>query len=89
MSKQENISICGIKCGICEHKLKGLCQGCRATEGTPFWGVCELYQCSKSKDVKHCGQCENFPCDTLKQWASSENPERIDNLHKLNKDEVE
>lgn len=86
MNRQYKISICGIKCETCEHKIKGLCQGCRATEGKPFWGRCELYDCSKSKGVAHCGQCDAFPCDTLKRWSVSENPERIHNLYELNKD---
>ena len=29
------------------------------------------------------GKCSQFPCDKLKEWASNENPERIDNLRKL------
>jgi hypothetical protein len=38
---------------------------------------------NEEKKQEHCGKCPEFPCDKLKEWASSENPERIDNLKKL------
>lgn len=49
-----------------------------------FWGNCELYRCNAEKSQNNCGECKQFPCDKLKEWASTENPERIDNLRKLN-----
>lgn len=35
------------------------------------------------KRQEHCGKCKDFPCEKLKEWAASENPERIDNLKTL------
>ena len=49
-------------------------------------GRCDLFDCSVKK-VPHCGKCNNFPCDILKEWASSENTEIIQNLVELNNHE--
>lgn len=76
-------SICGIDCDICKHKDENGCKGCRASQGKMFWGECDLYKCCISKNLKHCGHCSDFPCLMLQEWASGENPERIDNLKKL------
>lgn len=75
-----NFSICGIDCDACYGKTEKGCTGCRTVEGKPFWGECELYVCCKNNNADHCGKCSNFPCDKLKEWAKTENPERIDNL---------
>ena len=76
-------SACGIDCDICRLITEHKCKGCKTIQGKVFWGDCELYQCNQSKNQFHCGQCAEFPCDKLKEWASSENPERIDNLRNL------
>lgn len=78
-----NYSVCGIDCDICKFKEDNGCKGCRENEGKIFWGECDLYSCCKSKEKEHCGKCSEFPCNTLKEWASSENTERIDNLRSL------
>jgi len=79
----KNYSICGIDCNSCKFKLEQNCQGCKSLKGKVFWGECDLYKCNSEKNQEHCGKCSNFPCDMLKEWAASENPERIDNLKKL------
>ena len=78
-----NYSICGIDCDSCKFKTEQNCKGCKTIEGKVFWGECDLYKCNSQKNQDHCGKCSQFPCDMLKEWASSENPERIDNLRKL------
>ena len=78
-----NISICGIDCDACKYREEKGCKGCRANEGAIFWGACDLYKCCISKNLAHCGVCADFPCSMLQEWASSENPERIDNLRRL------
>jgi len=80
-----NLSICGIDCDECKYKAENDCQGCRAIKGTPFWGECALYICAIKKNLPHCGKCEEFPCGMLKEWATGENPERIQNLIDYNK----
>ena len=76
-------SICGIDCDACSFVAERGCKGCRAVQGKVFWGECELYQCNAEKQQEHCGKCAQFPCAKLQEWASGENPERIDNLRKL------
>lgn len=77
-------SICGIDCGPCRFQAEQGCRGRRESEGKIFWGGCDLYQCcSRDKKLKHCGKCPPFPCEILKERASSECPERIDNLRGL------
>ena len=78
-----NYSACGIDCDTCKFKDEMNCKGCKAIQGKVFWGDCELYQCNCEKKQEHCGKCVQFPCDKLKEWASKENPERIDNLKNL------
>lgn len=78
-----NYSVCGIDCDKCKFKAEQNCAGCRKNDGKIFWGECDLYKCNKSREQEHCGKCENFPCDKLKEWAASENPERIDNLRNM------
>lgn len=76
-------SVCGINCELCKHKLLKVCNGCQDSNGRIFWGICEIYECTKKKQIEHCGTCETFPCEKLKKWAAAENPERIDNLKKM------
>jgi len=81
-----NYSVCGIDCDICKYKEEAGCKGCRvcAPAGECVWGGrCELFDCAAEKNISHCGLCADFPCEKLKEWAASENPERIDNLKKL------
>ena len=76
-------SICGIDCNLCKYKEENGCKGCRVNEGEIFWGKCDIYTCCITKKILHCGLCADFPCSMLREWASDENPERIDNLKKL------
>ncbi|MDE5671598.1 MAG: DUF3795 domain-containing protein [Eubacterium sp.] len=78
-----NYSVCGIDCDICKYKEEMNCKGCKEIKGNVFWGDCELYQCNCEKKQEHCGKCSQFPCNKLKEWASTDNPERIDNLKNL------
>ena len=77
------LSVCGIDCEICKYREEMNCGGCTAKECKVFWGECELYQCCIQKGHEHCGQCQQFPCEKLQEWASKENPERIDNLRAI------
>ncbi len=77
-------SICGIDCSKCDLGHSNGCLGCQKMFGKVFWGSCDLYGCASKKQLEHCGKCHNFPCDTLKEWATGENPERIQNLINLN-----
>lgn len=57
---------CGSYCRTCEFlnkKEKPSCIGCGNQGGQVFWGECKLYACAKSKEVDHCGDCQDFLCD--------------------------
>lgn len=65
------------RCGICCTKNERCkkwgfdCDGCANIESAP-WGVCEIKVCCKNKGHEHCGECEVFPCDTLKSFSHDE-----------------
>ncbi|MGN0557303.1 MAG: DUF3795 domain-containing protein [Acutalibacteraceae bacterium] len=66
-------SRCGILCSECAYREQVGCQGCVHIE-KPFWGdSCPLKACCESKAQEHCGECDNFPCDLLKQFAYDKN----------------
>jgi hypothetical protein len=78
---------CGIDCEACEYRAKMNCLGCQAAKGKLFWGECALAKCCMDKGHDHCGQCQDFPCDTLKEYSydseHGDNGERIRNLEAL------
>ena len=62
-------SRCGILCNQCDYREKVNCEGC-VTITKPFWGdACPVKSCCEEKEHKHCGECNNFPCDLLNQFA--------------------
>lgn len=62
-------SRCGIKCSECKFKLEGTCAGCLNIQ-KPFWGdACNIKNSCEEKGHAHCGECKNFPCENLKQFA--------------------
>ena len=59
---------CGLICDECpwfQGKMDVECPGCLVKKGKPFWGECEVYQCSEMQNYEHCGCCKDFPCDTI------------------------
>ena len=66
-------SRCGILCSECSYSEQAGCQGCINID-KPFWGdVCPVKSCCEGKKINHCGQCSEFPCDLLNQFAFDEN----------------
>lgn len=62
-------SRCGLLCGECEYREQTGCPGCLQIH-KPFWGEsCPVKACCESKDLAHCGQCRDFPCALLNQFA--------------------
>lgn len=58
-------SRCGVRCDLCERKDQVHCKGCIQMK-RPFWGgVCNVKSCVEKKHLNHCGQCIEFPCETL------------------------
>lgn len=62
-------SRCGILCNQCAYKGAVNCQGCvQITK--PFWGdSCPVKACCETKQHQHCGECAQFPCPLLQQFA--------------------
>ena len=51
--------------------------GCRGGGG---WGDCPLRKCCIEKGVKFCDECNDFSCETLKNF-----PKRVDELDEIKK----
>lgn len=61
-------SICGVVCNNCRD-FSTKCAGCDETEGKVYRAsyvgaeICPIYDCCVSKkQLKHCGKCEELPC---------------------------
>ena len=62
-------SRCGLLCSACDYREKMNCPGCVAM-AKPFWGdACAVKSCCESRQHDHCGQCGEFPCETLKEFS--------------------
>ncbi len=72
---------CGIDCEACTYRNQMGCPGCQRTQGKPFWGQCAVAACCLAKGHDHCGQCQEFPCATLNEYAY--HPEQGDNGARL------
>lgn len=62
-------SYCGLSCKECSFKAPCNCKTCIASEGNPFFGTCELADCAKSRSVRFCGECGEFPCELLTRYS--------------------
>ena len=96
----KDISVCGIDCAVMcvecnkyEELQNNPCKGCNAIEGKAFWTkmfnmeVCPIYVCVKDKQFKHCGECEQLPCNI---YIEMKDPSWSDEQHQQYiKDRVE
>ena len=65
-------SRCGLLCSECRFFTSGQCVGCTQIE-KPFWGEsCPVKSCAEGKSHAHCGQCGEFPCAVLHDFAYDE-----------------
>ncbi|MDO5558493.1 MAG: DUF3795 domain-containing protein [Oscillospiraceae bacterium] len=74
-------SRCGILCSQCEYREQMNCKGCVHID-TPFWGdSCPIKSCCENKKQDNCGQCADFPCNLLNEFAydkeNGDNGQRI------------
>ena len=77
MSDEFMLNTCGHSCSFCpsyQGEVVLTCQGCRETHGTPWWGVCKVFECSIKHDIMHCGLWRKFPCELLTVHYNPENP---------------
>ena len=65
-------SMCGLLCAQCAYREQMNCPGCVHMD-KPFWGdSCPVKSCCEGKGHGHCGQCGEFPCELLRQFAYDE-----------------
>ena len=65
-------SRCGLLCAQCAYREQMNCPGCVHMD-KPFWGdACPVKFCCEGKGHDHCGQCGEFTCGLLHQFAYDE-----------------
>lgn len=84
MINKKMIGFCGTYCGVCEWKDKIGCKGCKANRGIMFWGECDKAKCCMGKELEHCGECSDMPCQKLRDlFDDSEHGDRGARLRNL------
>lgn len=83
------VSYCGLYCKACPSYNRGTCLGCRSEEQQPRkskWS-CKIRKCCIRKEIDHCGECDDFPCDIInkKLIKSHENDEKFEYRHNIPK----
>ncbi len=61
------------------------CYGCRSDKRGPYCEKCKMFSCAVERGIDFCVECEDYPCNDLKQFQS-ERPHRIelwDNLNRI------
>lgn len=53
------------------------CYGCRSDRRGPYCQICTMFDCAAERGIDFCSECEEYPCDNLKQFQS-EMPHRIE-----------
>ena len=54
-------------------KMNPICKGCWDNADCIIKGGCgkrDFRVCCNEKQIKHCGECGEFPCEDYKAWAS-------------------
>jgi hypothetical protein len=78
------IGMCGANCKECDWREVMECKGCQKSNGKLFWGECRVANCSSLKDLKHCGHCNELPCEKLQmsydKMEQGDDGERMANL---------
>ncbi len=65
-------SRCGKLCSECESREKFGCEGCLELIEGDWAGDCEIKKCCEEKQLEHCGLCQGFPCDLLRNTSFDE-----------------
>ena len=64
-------SRCGIVCDTqkCKEAWGLDCAGCVNIDKPPWGDSCPVKSCCESRGHEHCGQCSEFPCALLNEFA--------------------
>lgn len=77
-------SRCGLQCSKCDFIKQCGCKGCLKSDGRPFYGDCSVALCCIEKGHSHCGECKEFPCELLNDYAydpvNGDNGARIETI---------
>ena len=77
-----SLAVCGADCTDCPFGEDTDCTGCGG-----LCEDCDIVRCCAVKGIKHCGVCEYFPCERLREAAfdpeSGDNGERLVRLKEL------
>ncbi|MBQ5896855.1 MAG: DUF3795 domain-containing protein [Oscillospiraceae bacterium] len=78
---------CGFYCVACPTFIAGNCKGCVLEHNK---GDCFSRDCVLEKGLRFCGECKNFPCETImtkerctvldKNWLFWKSTERKENV---------
>lgn len=60
------------------------CYGCRSGKRLPYCGKCRMSACAAERGIDFCCECEEYPCDDLKQFQTAM-PHRIELWVNLNR----
>ena len=44
------------------------CDGCRSARRSKYCRTCKMLKCSEEKGVDFCSECDEYPCDHLKEF---------------------
>lgn len=47
------------------------CSGCRSATRFSYCDSCKLYVCAAEKGIDFCGECDDYPCEELKNFQSA------------------
>ncbi len=77
-----SLAVCGADCNDCPFGEENDCPGCGG-----LWEDCDIVRCAAVKGYEHCGLCDKFPCDLLREASfdpdSGDNGERLLRLKSL------
>ncbi|MGZ7096538.1 MAG: DUF3795 domain-containing protein [Methanobacterium sp.] len=57
------IARCGLACEVCKHFINQQCLGCEMENEID--NRCLIFNCAKKRQIKHCLQCQEFPCEFM------------------------
>jgi hypothetical protein len=67
MKNFEALAYCGLFCGGCKNYKENMnCQGCRNEKS--LVDDCPTRACAIKRGLRHCGECDEFPCPVLKEF---------------------
>lgn len=64
-----SLSYCGIDCAACDWREKMDCKTCKPYKGDIWHGSCRVAKCCIGRGQEDCGQCSDFPCALLREFA--------------------